>query len=400
MLESVRENGGYETMRRRKTILPYLSLVVLTALAFFIGYLARAAWPPPGEELRLVREAKRLLEAHYLDPLPESIELERGMIRGMVNTLDDPFTTLVDPAAHELQRDDLSGEYGGIGAIITRDEAGLVHLAPFEDSPAERAGIEEGDILFRVDDFVIDVQTRLEEISAAIRGPLGTEVTLLMSETEDPEDASEVRILRESIPLPSVTSYAHPDDPAVGVLAITIFSEKTPDEVEEHYSSLMGEGVTGLVLDLRGNSGGLLDSAIEVARFFLDEGLILKEIQSESKLVEHNADSPGAGASIPLSVLVNGGTASAAEIVAGALQANGRAPLIGQKTFGKGSVQLVFELSDGSSLHVTSARWLTANGIALDQIGLEPDIPLETEDGTKDIILQEALESLRTSNED
>jgi carboxyl-terminal processing protease len=221
-----------------------------------------------------------------------------------------------------------------------------------------------------------------------------------MSETEDPEDASEVRILRESIPLPSVTSYAHPDDPAVGVLAITIFSEKTPDEVEEHYSSLMGEGVTGLVLDLRGNSGGLLDSAIEVARFFLDEGLILKEIQSESKLVEHNADSPGAGASIPLSVLVNGGTASAAEIVAGALQANGRAPLIGQKTFGKGSVQLVFELSDGSSLHVTSARWLTANGIALDQIGLEPDIPLETEDGTKDIILQEALESLRTSNED
>lgn len=400
MLESVRENGIYKTMRRYKSFLPYLSLLILTALAFFTGYLARAAWPPPGEELYLLREAKRLLEAHYLDPLPESIELERGMIRGMVDTLDDPFTTLVDPAVHELQRDDLSGEYGGIGAIITRDESRLVHLAPFEDSPAERAGIEEGDTLHQVDDLVINVQTRLEEISAAIRGPLGSEVTLLVSKTEDSEDASEIRILRESIPLPSVTSYAHPDDPTVGVIAITIFSEKTPGEVEEHFSSLRQEGMTALVLDLRDNSGGLLDSAIEVARFFLDDGLILKEIQSEGKIVEHSAESPGEGASIPLSVLVNGGTASAAEIVAGALQANGRAALVGQKTFGKGSVQLVFELRDGSSLHVTSARWLTANGIALDQRGLKPDIPLDSEAETTDIILQKALEALRDSNED
>lgn len=382
-------------MKKIRSFLPYLSLLILTAFAFFTGYIARAAWPLPGEKLDLVREAKRLLEAHYLDPLPESLELERGMIRGMVDTLDDPFTTFVDPIDHELQRDDLSGEYGGIGAVITRDEAGLVHLAPFESSPAERAGIEESDSLFQVDDLPIEEHTRLEEISAAIRGPLGTEVTLLISKTGEQENSSEIRIVRKAIPLPSVTSYTHPDDASVGVIAITIFSEKTPAEVEDHFSGMLDLGITALILDLRNNSGGLLGSAIEVARFFMLDGLVLKEIQSEGEIVEHFVRNPGEGASIDLAVLINGGTASAAEIVAAALQANDRALLIGQKTFGKGSVQLVFELTDGSSLHVTSARWLTASGTTLDQKGLDPDILIEDEGGTTDIMLQEALEVLR-----
>jgi carboxyl-terminal processing protease len=379
---------------KRNYILAIASYFILSGVAFFTGYLARAVWPPAGEELALVREAKRMLEQYYLDPLPADVVLERGMVHGMVDTLGDPFTTYVEPAAHELQKDDLSGEYGGVGAMITRDEAGFVHLIPFENSPAERAGILEEDVLLGVDDLRIEPDTSLEEISAAIRGPVGTEVLLLLAKPGDVATSFEVRIERETIPLPSVTAYIYPDDPSIGVIAISLFSEKTQAELEKAFDELRDKGMKSLVLDLRGNSGGLLDSGIEVARFFLDTGLVVKEMQAGGKIIEYHVEDIGDGATIEMVALVNGGTASAAEVVAAALQANDRAPLIGQKTFGKGSVQVVIELSDNSSLHITSARWLTPNGSTLDQIGLEPDIPLEQDDVT-DTVLQEAIRILR-----
>lgn len=381
-------------MTKRRFIFIIVSYLVISGAAFLAGYFARALWPPPGEKLGLVREAKRLLVRHYVDPLPVEIELERGMVRGMVETLEDPFTTYVEPAAHELQKDDLTGEYGGIGAMITRDEDGYVHLVPFEDSPASRAGIVEDDILLGVDDVSIEPDTRLEQISAAIRGPVGTEVLLLLARPSELDESYEVRIERESIPLPSVTTYIHPDAPTVGVITISLFSEKTRSELEDAFHELQEQGMQGLVLDLRGNSGGLLDAGIEVARFFLEHGLVVKEMQSSGQVVVHEAGGSGVGTEIDMVVLVNGGTASAAEVVAAAIQSNGRAPLIGQTTFGKGSVQVVVELSDRSSLHITSARWLTPDGETLDQSGLEPDLQVE-ESGVSDAALQEAVRVLR-----
>jgi carboxyl-terminal processing protease len=168
-----------------------------------------------------------------------------------------------------------------------------------------------------------------------------------------------------------------PDDPTIGVLAVASFSERTPDELEAAYAGLLERRASGFILDLRGNSGGLLDSGIAVSRFFLESGVVVIERGRGDDEEIHRATRPGEAADAPLAVLVDGGTASAAEIVAAALQANGRAPLIGTVTYGKGSVQLIFELSDGSSLHVTTARWLTPSGDEIDGAGLMPDIPLD-----------------------
>jgi carboxyl-terminal processing protease len=189
-----------------------------------------------------------------------------------------------------------------------------------------------------------------------------------------------VTVVRESIPIPSVTGYLFPDNPVIGVMAVTSFSERTPDEIREAYIDLVGRGALQFVLDMRSNSGGLLDSGIEVARFFLDVGIVVVERGPGGSEEVYRATERGQAAGAPLAVVVDGTTASAAEIVAAALQANGRAPLVGTPTYGKGSVQLIFELSDGSSLHVTSARWLTPEGVQLDGTGLTPDVAVDPDD--------------------
>jgi carboxyl-terminal processing protease len=163
-------------------------------------------------------------------------------------------------------------------------------------------------------------------------------------------------------------------------MAVTSFSERTPGEVREAYVDLVSRGALQFVLDMRANSGGLLDSGIEVARFFLGAGIVVIERGQAGAEEVYRATEPGEAAGVPLAVIVDGTTASAAEIVAAALQANGRAPLVGTPTYGKGSVQLIFELSDGSSLHVTSARWLTPEGIQLDGTGLTPDVAVDPAD--------------------
>jgi carboxyl-terminal processing protease len=350
-----------------------LAAVCLAGLGFLAGYLARGqadrAYP-------LLNQAHVLLQEHYLDPLPDETLLQRGMIRGMLLELGDPFTLYVEPASHELESDQLSGEYGGIGVLLTLDQEGQVRLVPAADGPAERAGVQEGDILAAIDGAPLEPGTGLDVVSASLRGPAGTPVTLTLSREADGV-TRDVRIVREVIPLPSVTGYLFPDDHSIGVLAVTSFSERTPDELSAAYNDLRARGAEKLILDLRGNSGGLLDSGIEVARYFLSSGVVVIERGREGEERIHRVDDPGEASRLPLVVIVDGATASAAEIVAAALQENARAPLIGQASYGKGSVQLIFELSDGSSLHVTSARWLTPSGNQIDGVGLRPDVPVD-----------------------
>jgi carboxyl-terminal processing protease len=369
-------------MKRLRFFLLAALGVLLLLTAFAAGFLARPFVESQGRSAYpLLEEAHQLLSAHYLADLPPATALERAMIRGMVEAIGDPFTVYLEPAAHELMTDTLSGEYGGIGALISRDPGGRVRLVPLAGGPAEAAGVIEGDILLRIGGEEVAATATLDEIGASLRGPAGTVVQIALAGRAPGDSAFLLDIVRRAIPLPSLTGYLSPADPRLGVLAFTTFSERSAQELEAAFRELSGRGAQGLILDLRGNPGGLLESGIEVAGFFLEEGIVVIERRRGGEEETVHVEAPGPASDIPLAVIVDAGTASSAEIVAAALQANGRAVVIGTETFGKGSVQLIFELSDGSSLHVTSAQWLTPAGRAIDGVGLVPDIPIEGDAG-------------------
>lgn len=375
--------------------------LALIFLSMIVGYQLRVLLPPVSERLSLIRQALELVEQHYLGTLPPAIELERGMIRGMITQIGDPYTTYVEPAAHELQTDKLSGQYGGIGAFLSQNEEGMYVLIPFESGPAARVGIKEGDLLLEIDGEPIEPFASQQEVLAKIRGPVGSAVSLLLAGRSPDSDSIRVTIQREAFPIPSVTGYILPTDNRIGVIVISLFSEKTPEELEQTHAELLARGAVAMILDLRNNAGGLLDSAVSVAEFYLDEGLILIEHRKGDVEVLFEAETKGEAAGIPLVTLVNESTASSAEVVAAALQANGRSMLIGRKTFGKGSVQVILELKDGSSLYITSARWDTPNGDSLDKNGLEPDILIEdTGEPELDPYMAEAAATLQAVLDD
>lgn len=360
------------------------------AAAFAAGYYTRARIElsaPDG--FPILREVRDILRAHYLGHTPDNRALEYGAARGMVAALADRYTIFVEPPAHELETNDLQGRFGGIGAELRYNQAGEVILAPYPDLPAARAGIVAGDVLLAVDGVRITAAMELGEVSSLIRGPAGTAVRLTLRHGS--AAPREVTLKREEFEIPSVTWRQVEGLPAIGIIAISRFSGQTPDEVKKAYADLISHGVTQLVLDLRDNGGGLLDASVDVAAAFLDGGVIAYE--SRSGLGEREFPAPGKGfaADIPLAVLVNHGTASAAEIVAGALHDRGRAPLIGETTYGKGSVQLIFDLSDGSSIHVTAARWYTPSRAPIDGHGLTATIEAPARQGADDPPLDRAV---------
>jgi carboxyl-terminal processing protease len=313
----------------------------------------------------------------------------------MVADLGDPYTSYVEPVMHELQTDNLSGEYGGIGAFINQDEEGYYHIIPFENGPAARAGIVEGDLLLAVNGNKIEPFSNQDELLAVIRGPVGTKLSLTILKANSGEEITLADIEREAFPIPSVTEYTLPSYPSIGVIAISIFSNKTGNEVQSAYQDLRTKGVNALILDLRGNTGGLLDAGIEVARFFLKDGVVLIEKRKDGGEITYHVETEGLASEVPLAVLVDAGTASASEVLAAALQANQRAKLFGSQTFGKGSVQLVLELSDGSSLYVTNSRWKTPDGFELDSEGLHPDVLIDPDPSGQDPVMDAAVESFQ-----
>lgn len=377
-----------------------LGLFGVTLISFGAGYYAREIWPLASEQLILLKEARRLLETHYLDPLPDDLELERGMIHGMMGVLNDPHSKYVEPAAHEIQSDDLAGEYAGIGAEISKGDQGKFYLVPIKDGPAETAGILEGDILLAIDGVLIGIDASLQSVITRIRGPEGSVIRLTIAPRATQQTNRTFEITRAVIALPSVMHYLHPEEQWIGVINIRRFSDKTPGEIEDAYRDLDRRGARSIILDLRDNYGGLLDASIESARFFLKDGLVVVEERSGMESQIFYVHENGLASDIPLVVLVNARTASAAEVIAASLQDNGRAPVLGETTFGKGSVQAIFELRDGSSLHVTSARWLTPNGNVIDNMGLLPDIIVEQIESSADNAMAVAVEWLRELNED
>ena len=386
-------------MSRRGISILTLMLLVVSILSFAAGYWARDVWPLTADPLALVQEARRLLGLHYLDPLPDELELERGMIYGMMGILEDPYSVYIKPEAHEIQSDELAGEYAGIGADIYQDEDGKFFLVPIEGAPADTAGIQEGDILVAIDGTFLDSEISISSVITLIRGPVDTVVHLTVAPRVNQESSLGFDITRALIPLPSVTQYLIPDEDGIGVIGVRRFSDKTPSEIEDAFEEIIHRGAKSVILDLRDNPGGLLDASIDSARIFLNEGLVVVEERSGDENQVFYVTEKGPASEIPLVVLANERTASAAEVVAAAIQDNDRAIIIGERTFGKGSVQAILELSDGSSLHVTSARWLTPKGNVIDEQGLIPDIVVEQIESTADNFIAVAVEWLREQSE-
>jgi carboxyl-terminal processing protease len=353
-------------------------LLASLLVGFTAGMAAGRLRPSNADRFPLLSEAETGLVEYSLQPLPSDLDLQRGMIAGMVNSLGDPYTIYLPPPARAAETDELSGEYGDIGAGVMRGADGRIYLLPFPGGPAQIAGVNKGDLLLEIDGSPIASNSPIEEIQASLKGPVGSQVTLMLV-AQGGQIPHKVQITRQAFPLPSLGWYALPSQPTIGVVAISWFSDRTADEVKQAFGALQEQGVEGFILDLRGNGGGLLTAAVETARAFLSSGIIAYEERKDEPETVYAANEPGPFSSKPLVVIVDNSTASAAELLAAALQQNDRARLVGQPTYGKGTVQAVLPLSDGSSLHVTTAAWLTPNHIRLGPEGLQPDLVISGE---------------------
>jgi len=318
-------------------------------------------------------EAWHIVEKDFYGQLPTAQQMTYGAIRGVLTTLDDPYTIFVEPKPRRLEKDDLRGSFGGIGAWVSKREDGAIVLKPMEDKPAQRAGILEGDVVIKVDDQEITPDMPLDDVILLIRGPVGSVVKLTISRADYPEPLV-FEITREKVETPTVNWRLLDEGQGLGYVSISLFTERTDKELEIALKDLKAQGATRLILDLRNNSGGLLQTAIDVASQFLSDGVVLYEQRRDQEEQSYPVRRGGNATDIPPVVLINAGTASASEIVAGAIQDSGRGVLIGESTFGKGSVQLVYDLSDQSSLHVTVAHWFTPNRHEITGNGLSPDI--------------------------
>ncbi len=379
--------------------LSVLILLLTLGVGLAVGYLirdrqiltlAKSSYP-------LFEQAYELLVQHGFYPLPDQKKIEYGMIRGLLQAYNDPYTMLVEPPQHELQSQQLRGKFGGIGARIDRDSQNQYRLFPFDNSPAKRAGVQDGDILLAIDGVEINAETPQDDVLSLLRGDKGTSVRLVVFRNEDQREYN-YQIVREEIALPSVTWNLLPEDETVGYIQVNLMSSTTPDEIQNAVQDLTSQGAGSLILDLRNNGGGLVDTGVKIAELFLPaESPILTQTYrgKESKTLQ--AKNNGPFTQIPLVVFINNSTASAAEITSGALKAQQRAVLIGTPTFGKYTIQLVFELQDGSSLHVTAAEWEIPGLIpSIRDHGVLPDIWIENEttDNLNNRYIQAALQAL------
>lgn len=319
----------------------------------------------------LLQEVLTLLERDFYGEIPERDDLTHGAIRGLLRTLDDPYTSFVEPRVADILREDATGQFEGIGATVRMREDGFLEIVrPLPGHPAEAAGLQADDLVLTVDETDITGMGLYEAI-ALIRGPAGTDVELEIARPGQ-QDTFFVTITRASIEMPIVESEMLEDD--IAYISLTEFDATARERVESELEGLLEEDPQGLIFDLRNNPGGFLAQAIQVADLFLDEGLVAIERDSRGEEKSFYSYDGDIGEELPLVILVNGGSASASEIVAGAIQDRDRAALIGTLTLGKGSVQLPHNLSDGSQLRVTIARWFTPNDNSIHENGLTPDL--------------------------
>lgn len=328
----------------------------------------------------------------------ETSELIRGAMRGMVGALDDPYSAYLDPDEYRDLTIKIQATFGGIGIVVgTDEEKRLKVISALKGTPAERAGMRSGDIIVGIDGKPAQGMS-LDEAVRLMRGEPGTQVTVNVYREKEKKEY-EFRITREVINVPSVESRILEGPLPVGYIHLLQFTASSTTELKKAVKELSDEGARGIVLDLRDNPGGDFQAALDIADLFLDEGVIVKVRNSYGKEAVYRAN-PGA-INMPLVVLVNGGSASSSEIVAGALQDNGVAPLVGERTFGKGLVQTVFPLAAGDALKLTTDKYYTPKGTDIDHVGITPDYTVASGNG-EDLQLERAkallLEKLRAAD--
>lgn len=316
-------------------------------------------------------EAWEILNEDYVDQPLDSEALMRGAIRGLVDALEDPHTSYMDPDEFLQANLPLNGEYEGIGAWVDSEADYLTIISTMPDSPAEKAGLKAGDQVIGVNgEDVTGMDPSL--VIRQVLGPAGTPVNLSVRR-EGLAEAFDVEIIRQKIDLPSVQSEMLEDD--VAYVRLFSFGAESARDLNRAIKDLLQDDPVGLILDLRGNGGGFLNAAVDVASEFLPEGVILIERFGDDEETVYEARSGGEATEIDLVVLMDGGTASASEIVAGAIQDQGRGLLVGETSFGKGSVQNWVELTDSKgAIRVTIARWYTPDDRLIHGIGLSPDV--------------------------
>jgi carboxyl-terminal processing protease len=318
-------------------------------------------------------EAWKIVHKDYVDQPVNDTQLMQGAISGMLQSLGDEHTTYMDPQEYKDATSMLAGSYAGIGAMVDTSGKLLTITKPFPNSPAEKVGLQAGDQIIAIDSK--DVASLVPEaVRQKVLGAEGTKVTLTI---QRPGQAApfDVQITRAIIVVPSVTSKML--DNNIAYVQISTFGDTTTSDLHKQLAALIKQNPKALILDLRDNGGGYLDAAISVGSEFISSGVIVSEKSGDGTLTPYKAETGGlaTGSSLPMIVLVNGYSASASEIVAGALQDTGRAKLLGEKTYGKGTVQLWEPLSDNQgAVRVTVAKWLTPKGNTIDKKGLTPDI--------------------------
>ena len=378
------------------------ALLVLLAVVGCSGASQRSVAPTsagselPSDLSKLGEAYGILIDEHVDHGTIEPDKLVDGAIRGLLASLDDPHASYLTAEQHAREQEGYRGFFEGIGARVTLTEAGLTVIAPIPGAPAEEAGIRPGDIILAVDGERIDHLTLIEAVNL-IRGPGGTDVTLLVRHADSVENVS-ITVTRGRIPIDS-TTFRMLDD-GIGHLWLYSFSDTTEQEVRDALDEFEDADGRALILDLRNNPGGLLAAVIDVTELFLDGGPILYEIDAQGKRIDHEADRGGDARNIPLVVLVNQFSASASEIMAGAIKANERAQVVGVTTFGKGSVNITRELSDGSAIYFSIRRWYLPDGTQIEGHGVTPDVWVDSETETlpipfdEDVALQKAKEIL------
>jgi len=391
-----------------------LLAITLAVGVYTLGYNNGSASSTPAGasgaiDLSRFNEVLDLVEQRHVGDETEQ-QLIDGAIRGLVESLNDPYSQYLTSEEMEVMIGDLSGSFEGIGAVIeSRSPAGdsctaigpdcyLLVVSPIDGSPAKAAGIISGDRVTAVDGVSVDGET-LDSAVRKVRGAKGTTVVITVVRGEDaPKDIS---IIRDVIVVPAVEPKqlsTTAGDP-VGYIRLAEFSEVASEQFRTALQKVIDADTTRIILDLRDNPGGYLSAALSIASEFIGDGVVYMEETSNGKRTETRASGGGLATdpSIRLVVLINKGSASASEILAGALQDRGRAELVGETTFGKGVVQTFIDLSDGSGLKLTIAKWLTPNGTWVHKVGITPDYPVApaSTQGADDLVLTKALDLLK-----
>lgn len=355
----------------RRLLVLIVALLVASIVAGTVG-LALANEEKDYQALELFTDVLSIVRKSYVEQVDTSA-LIYGAVRGMLVTLD-PHSSFLTPDMYKDMKDDTQGEFGGLGIEVTVREGLLIVVSPIEDTPAFAAGIKAGDQILRIDDHSTKGMDLMEAVRL-LRGPRGESVRMLIVR-ERLEQPKEFLLVRDTIKLQSVKSRILTD--GYGYVRVSQFMARTGAELKKHLADLRAlqmESLRGMVLDLRNNPGGLLDQAVSVSDLFLEEGLIVyTEGREPGSQMRFQAQADGTEPNYPLVVLINGGSASAAEIVAGALHDHDRAIILGERSFGKGSVQSIIPLGDSSALRLTTARYFTPDGISIQARGITPDI--------------------------